>query len=681
MKYIQYPVTIVIILFLSSCVLIKESRSKKQNENTAYEPTYKSDETFDFDIHDIAKPLPNEQVKVSYNSIDTTHVWYHPNPWWHLSFSPYPTTKDSTTFKSFGPQYGLNPYMDPVTYSKKIDNWKTWIYTNHLSSYGNNIAHMWKNFIASNKVILQKHPEYLAETKGVRAGFGKTDKLCVSNKNLQNLFIEYIKNEIRKNPGRTLFSVEPSDGAGYCTCDNCKKLGSISNQVFYLANITAKAIKQEFPNKQLGIYAYYLHGDLPDFKLEDNLKVIVIPRGFQNIYSTRGLLYAWANFHSNLGIYEYLGIPQWTGEQPRIVVKDFLTNLTFCQKNHFDYHAYETSTNINTVIIASLLSKILMNPSLKWEDLYHDFLMQAFPTSNSSMDRLFRRWHTYSTYSFEDVNYDLYDLKEASRLAKNTDEQQRIRDLKAYLLYNIYYLEWNTNRDDSTNIKRYFDFIHRSANRNIVNVKALTSMFSIIYKKFPYFKNRYAIKELDNWVRYYTNQEIDNLFDVAYKKYTPQKINFYNLSDLEKTLSQGKNLNTISEFNYNLKTGTNIKLYLKGDFITIVPTYNQGKNPVVVSISDDGFNFFNQKFLNSGESWSVKLPHDGIYTITQTRSALVSFKLNGSLIPLIPQVSAKESLQYQVSSIDQNGQIKNTVRTAPVVHSEPYYILTAPKND
>src|SRR5690606_30148218 len=115
------------------------------------------------------------------------------------------------------------------------------------------------------------------------------------NKNVQELFIRDRIEAFKKlNDPEGSVSVEPSDGAGFCECSNCKKLGSISNQVFFLANLTAARLREKFPKGKVNLYAYNKHAELPDFDIEPNVHVTVIPAGFQNVYDGDVMMSLWA---------------------------------------------------------------------------------------------------------------------------------------------------------------------------------------------------------------------------------------------------------------------------------------------------------------------------------------------------------------------------------------------------
>ena len=62
--------------------------------------------------------------------------------------------------------------------------------------------------------------------------------------------------QIAANPGRQSISMEPSDGGGWCECDACARLGSITDRALTLANAVAEAVTAKYPGKLVGMYAY-----------------------------------------------------------------------------------------------------------------------------------------------------------------------------------------------------------------------------------------------------------------------------------------------------------------------------------------------------------------------------------------------------------------------------------------
>jgi hypothetical protein len=65
--------------------------------------------------------------------------------------------------------------------------------------------------------------------------------------------------QLAKYPEQDSVSVDPSDGLGWCECDKCQAMGSVSDRALTLANEVAKAINKQHPGKYVGMYAYSAH--------------------------------------------------------------------------------------------------------------------------------------------------------------------------------------------------------------------------------------------------------------------------------------------------------------------------------------------------------------------------------------------------------------------------------------
>src|ERR1019366_6423418 len=161
--------------------------------------------------------------------------------------------------------------------------WEVWATRNRMGGGYVLKGHMWNEFLWHNIKLLEQHPEYMAMVGGKRVVPNTAMKFCISNKDLQQLFVhdmvEKLNKAITANPNQTLYclSVEPSDGEGDCECDQCKKMGSISNRVFFLANLVAKEFQKISPKAYVNLYAYNFHAAPPDFNIEKNVPVQIIP--------------------------------------------------------------------------------------------------------------------------------------------------------------------------------------------------------------------------------------------------------------------------------------------------------------------------------------------------------------------------------------------------------------------
>lgn len=126
-----------------------------------------------------------------------------------------------------------------------------------------------------------EHPEWYSLIDGKRVAVPRDHAtLCLTNKEMQKAFVENFKAEIRRaaavyypvqlyaNAGVAsplmFVSVSPEDDSGYpcrCQCENCvaveKAEGSPAGLALRFANQMAQAIKPEFPDKTVYMYAYH----------------------------------------------------------------------------------------------------------------------------------------------------------------------------------------------------------------------------------------------------------------------------------------------------------------------------------------------------------------------------------------------------------------------------------------
>lgn len=644
-------------IFLISCTLIKESRNKKKLANVEYERQYEENEELIVWNDAIDQSSKNKQIVNTKPEISQNIVWYHPNEWWRIETDIFPVNKDSVKIRRFAPQYGFSGFINT---NNQIESnvWNNWVDKNHWNSFGNSASHVWQGFIRLNSKLFSTHPEFLAEINGKRLGYGKTNKLCVTNLEVQKLFVSYIRNNIENSPNQTVYSIEPSDGGNHCECKKCSALGSNSNKVFHFSNIIAKEIKKSHPQKQLGILAYYQHSNTPTFKIEDNIKVLVAPNGFQTLYSPLAFLNIWVNHHHNLGLREYLNIPQWKAEQPRVELNFFLAELNIAFKNNLDMLVYEAGTSINGIIVSTLLSKMFMNPTLTWDTVFEKFLDDCFKDSKIPIERLLNRWNSYSAYGYGDIPYSIYDLNEAFSLAKDENEKSRIRDLMSYLHYNILYLDWIKDKNDKVATTAYFDYLYNSHNRNIVNVKGLTTLFASAINSSPEFKEKYVYEVVSQkkWIKYIDNQQIEMNFKNAMNKYPPKKHQIITHRDIEQELSS-KNYKSLNTYKVQLMNKWTTQIYSNSEQLSITPNFSNS-NTIAISVYNNDGSFVDQKVLKSGNTWNIDLPHKGIYTISQHRIHTASIELKGKF-NIIQRSGSNTNKnlnlkKIQTSELDQN---------------------------
>src|SRR5690606_7138166 len=82
-------------------------------------------------------------------------------------------------------------------------------------------GHAYDGILSRNQQQFSEHPEYLGLLRGER----RSTKFCISNPGLRQLVVADALRQVAANPALDSVSVDPSDGGGWCECDECRKLG------------------------------------------------------------------------------------------------------------------------------------------------------------------------------------------------------------------------------------------------------------------------------------------------------------------------------------------------------------------------------------------------------------------------------------------------------------------------
>ena len=590
---------------------------------------------------------------------------YHPNKYWNVAGQPAPDNPNFP-FREIRPQFGYPMRLE----NGKLNSmeWVDWMKQNRFQYSYLLAGHAWQAVIMNNQEYLKKHPDFFAEVNGIR---GKSNKFCVSNKQFQKFFIQDRLRafEAIKNPEASI-SVEPSDGAGFCECDDCKKMGSISNQVFYLANITAKAIRQKYPNGKVNLYAYYMHAQLPTFDLEPNVHVTVIPEGFQNFYDADVMLALWAKKAKLKTYYEYFAIPQWKGEQPRIHIDDFIRRMQMAKNLGYQGYWFETGMNINVTIALQLFNQLWLRQDATWEQVSEEFLRACFRDSYQPMKQLFTRWwHTWMPD--DEIGMALHNLNEASKLARNKDEKERINDLKAYVHYLVLYQEWNKDRNDPKRSKEYFDYLVQSESRMIVHSNALLQMFYKYQTPEQLSKYKHVNSNNWSWVKKLDQSAIENNFRKDLKNYgvTPNKFEYVNIHQgLNASLKAGK---TLKEFKWSSKVTERILIYASGDLslqlINPVDVASENDKGMYINITGIDGKFVHNQFLSYNKpDLTIRLPEKNIYIFSLKQFFSTDLKIKGNFIPVLNADQYKAYLKN----------VKQTVKKNENNKEKSYYFIT-----
>jgi len=107
------------------------------------------------------------------------------------------------------------------------------------------------------QIHFERHPEYYRLHNGRRV----PDEICWTSKGALQVTIEQIRQDMRRFPEASVYSVSQMDGDDlHCECPACQALaereGSQMGPVLHFVNRVADAVRDEFPEKAIITFAY-----------------------------------------------------------------------------------------------------------------------------------------------------------------------------------------------------------------------------------------------------------------------------------------------------------------------------------------------------------------------------------------------------------------------------------------
>lgn len=391
--------------------------------------------------------------------------WYFPgDQWMHI-----PTLKSivirqkkyvspSFALRDFFGTGGLFPVPSITEDDSVKKNWEDWKRRNKLGGSVRLGGHYWETFNLRYKKELLDHPEYLAEIKGKRVDWHVSSKFCISNKGLQELFVEDRVRAMRDELKKSLYSgekiiigVDPSDGAGHCECWNCKKMGSVSDRVFFLANLVGKKLAAESSRAFVNLYAYNEHAAPPVINLEPNVIVQIIPYAFQNVGTPQQMIILWKKKSKNLYLYDYYGIPDWHYEAPltgRWSVYELAKKIKYWKQNDVKGVLFESSNGIGTTGLGLyLVSRLGWDNKEDIGKIIEAFYRNMFGNGEHWVKQYYDKI-SFGFREIADVPY-LYNILDqvVSRAPDDSKVTERVSLLRAYIHYAVLYYQYKSSKN------------------------------------------------------------------------------------------------------------------------------------------------------------------------------------------------------------------------------------------
>lgn len=328
---------------------------------------------------------------------------------------------------------------------KNVVRWESWQRRNRYGGEYVLHGHSGEAFNVEKKAILLQHPEYLAEVDGKRVEWNEIAKLNTANPDAVKLYADWsvarFREQRKADPYAFAVSVDPSDGGGHCNSEECKKIGngSASDQVYYVANQVAKAVRAEFPDGWVNLYGYYDHSAPPSFPLEPNVYVAVIPYGFNKSgLEPEEFIRAWGKKASRIGLYDYWSIPDWDHDQPTFDFRNTpREKLRFWKDNRVEGFMSESTYSTGAMGPGWYVAARLMW-DMKADDkaVLDEWFRLGFGPAEKPMRRMMERWSGEFLLTGNELALSFRGLQEARSMAKgDAAVLRRIADYGRYVEY------------------------------------------------------------------------------------------------------------------------------------------------------------------------------------------------------------------------------------------------------
>ncbi len=311
-----------------------------------------------------------------------------------------------------------------------------------------NTGHAYDGILARNKAEFARHPEYLGLVNGVR----KSTKFCISNPGLRQLVVKDALEQLARKPDLDSVSVDPSDGLGWCECEQCQALGSISDRALTLANEVAAALAAKYDNRNVGMYAYSGHSPPPNIQGHPRVVVSVATGFIRGGFSVDQLLEGWSKKVATLGIREYLSVNTWDRDLPGAArggnLNYLKTTIPHFHSRSVRFYSAESSDNwgpngLGYYLAARMLWDV--READRINDLVLDFLDKAFGPAKEPMQQFYRLLDSgKGPLLSDDLLARMYRLLTEAR-GKTTDPaiRSRLDDLVLYTRYVELYSDYS----------------------------------------------------------------------------------------------------------------------------------------------------------------------------------------------------------------------------------------------
>lgn len=600
------------------------------------------------------------EIASPYKKTDTTYTCSYKYKTWYISGGHSRWIMDNNTNFNWDAYSGTNGH-----------NWA--LYQRRNGMLGSTVFRGHRGDVMSGNYLttLQNNPCLVANNNGSRQANVQSvpDVFNVAAKELwtntiEQKFTQY-KNTIYNNTAGYVntyrnfkyynnnIGLEVPDGAKWGNSKDNELCSAVdypkeSDQHFILANFTSQNIASKYPDKKFQVYAYSGHADVPSpsININKNIDIQLIPSVYQLESSTNGIRNRWYNRSENISEYQYLNLPNWSGETPAFNWNDLNTTLQIAKEKKSQGVVWEASPAKFASLPYLLAANNNLLNGISIDSTLLDFSNNLFGNAGTTIYKILKLWGDEKT-SPDKYKMQLYLslMNTAVQQTTNAPEiiKERLRELKAYMHYMVLYFDLQKDDQDKTVSKTDKDaamciYLAKVNKMQLVNsfylIKFIVSKYAVTSEFYLKYNVTSGAAYNNGNLLLITSEEIDNNFLDDFKKFgnTVDQFKFeeaayiksqYNTSNISPLSKINTKLGYTNGTNYYNKTTFNIIAPAAGNFtIQYTPRLEmQGKGYVnfLVEATDKTLKIIKDfSVINSNEAGtlSIGLPQAGSYVLT-----------------------------------------------------------------
>lgn len=261
-------------------------------------------------------------------------------------------------------------------------------------------GHSWFDaFNLRNDETFKAHREWFALVNGKR----RPPQMCTTNPEVINRMVDHVLKGKQQ-----IMHISPSDGGGFCQCDNCTALDvpgvlsydgkttQLSDRIFTYANEIARRVGEVNPDKACGMFAYTYYNKPPVkiTKLEPNLYLSFVyqsaaHRDSENLAEWREKVAGWKKTGAKMVVREGWG-NHYYHDMHFLHYDQIIRNLAEAYDQGFVAAYGEGSKNFSAMAPNYwALTRMLWDPSRNTSGLMDEFFKSAYGPVATEMEAFF----------------------------------------------------------------------------------------------------------------------------------------------------------------------------------------------------------------------------------------------------------------------------------------------------